>query len=129
GIRPEERQAGGLDRPGGHARARPPARWRHRDRLRAGTGNQGRGRSPFARARRRMVTGATTILLAEDHQVLREGVRLLPEPQPDLQVIGEVSDGPGAVAAAARLRPDVLVVDITLPRLSGLEDRKITRLN
>jgi len=77
-----------------------------------------------------MVTGATTILLAEDHQVVREGVRLLLESQADLQVIGEVSDGPGAVAAAARLRPDVLVVDITLPRLSGLDvTREVSRRN
>ena len=61
------------------------------------------------------------VLLADDHPVLREGlVRLLRE-QPDIEVIGEAGDGEAAVRLAHQLQPDVLVVDVSMPRVDGLE--------
>lgn len=61
------------------------------------------------------------VLLVDDHAVLRAGVRRLLEDESDLEVVGEAADGIEAVEAGARLRPDVAVVDLTLPRLDGVE--------
>jgi two-component system response regulator NreC len=55
------------------------------------------------------------ILLADDHAVLRSGLRMLIGSQRDLEVVGEASDGDEAVRKAAVLRPDVALVDITMP--------------
>jgi len=63
----------------------------------------------------------TRILLVDDHQILRDGVRALLEGEPDLEVVGEAEDGEAAVGAAVALSPDVVVMDVTLPRLSGVE--------
>ena len=63
----------------------------------------------------------TTILLADDHTVVRQGLRALLEGEPDLTVIGEAADGLDAVQRTERLRPDVLVVDLMMPGLGGLE--------
>jgi PAS domain S-box-containing protein len=61
------------------------------------------------------------VLLADDHPVMREGlVRLLRE-QPDIEVVGEAGDGEVAVRLARQLQPDVLVVDVSMPRVDGLE--------
>ncbi len=60
------------------------------------------------------------ILLADDHAVLRAGIRALLEAQPDLQVIGEAGDGQAAVQRARELQPDVVVMDIGMPGLDGL---------
>ena len=69
----------------------------------------------------------TTVILAEDHEVLRDGLRALIGTTDDLEVVAEASDGAEAVELAQRHRPDVLVMDIWLPRLSGIEaTRKIT---
>src|SRR5437879_9357762 len=54
------------------------------------------------------------ILLADDHQLMRSGLRLLIEQQPDLTVVGEAADGREAVALAKSLRPDVAVMDISM---------------
>ena len=62
-----------------------------------------------------------TVLLADDHPIVRQGLRHLLEVQPDLRVVGEASDGPEAVQLAERLKPDVLVVDMMMPGLNGLE--------
>lgn len=61
------------------------------------------------------------ILLADDHQLMRTGLRLVIEQQSDLSVVGEASDGRQAVALAKLLRPDVAVMDISMPSLSGIE--------
>jgi DNA-binding NarL/FixJ family response regulator len=62
-----------------------------------------------------------TVLLADDQAMIRRGLQLLLEDQPDISVIGEAADGAEAVSMARRLRPDVCVVDIRMPRLDGIE--------
>ncbi|NQX01626.1 response regulator transcription factor [bacterium] len=62
-----------------------------------------------------------TVMLAEDHQIVREGLRALLNLEADLKVIGEAENGRDAVALAARIRPDVIVMDIAMPLLNGLE--------
>lgn len=61
------------------------------------------------------------ILVVDDHAVVRRGVRALLEGQPGWEVCGEAATGTGAVAAAARLKPDIVVLDLSLPELNGLE--------
>jgi len=61
------------------------------------------------------------ILLADDHNVMRKGLRLLLESQPGFIVVGEASDGHQAVERAEATKPDVVVLDIAMPRLSGTE--------
>jgi DNA-binding NarL/FixJ family response regulator len=61
------------------------------------------------------------ILLADDHTVMRRGLRLLLEQQPDFQVVGEADDGRQAVDLAASLHPSVAVLDIGMPMLNGIE--------
>jgi DNA-binding NarL/FixJ family response regulator len=64
---------------------------------------------------------AITVLLVDDHRVVREGTRRLLEEVEDIKVVGEAEDGEGAVRLAAELRPDVIVMDIRLPGMSGLD--------
>jgi two-component system response regulator NreC len=61
------------------------------------------------------------ILLADDHTVMRRGLRLLLESQPDFNVVAEAADGREAIAQAEAVEPDVAVVDIAMPNLSGIE--------
>jgi two-component system, NarL family, response regulator NreC len=61
------------------------------------------------------------ILLADDHTVLRNGLRLLLERQPGFQVIAEASDGRETIELAGELNPDVILLDIAMPNLSGIE--------
>jgi DNA-binding NarL/FixJ family response regulator len=63
----------------------------------------------------------TTLLLADDHAVVRLGLRRLLEGEPGLDVVGEVGDGLELLLAVERLRPDVLLLDLMMPGLSGLE--------
>jgi DNA-binding NarL/FixJ family response regulator len=60
------------------------------------------------------------VLLADDHVVLREATAELIEHQPDMRVVGQAGTGEGTVALAQELRPDVIVMDIAMPRLGGL---------
>ena len=61
------------------------------------------------------------IILADDHAVMRRGLRLVLEEQKDFQVVGEASDGREAVALVEALKPDVAVLDITMPNMNGIE--------
>jgi two-component system, NarL family, response regulator NreC len=61
------------------------------------------------------------LLLADDHAILRAGLRMLLDAQPDMVVVGEAADGEEAVRRAHATRPDVAVVDLTMPGLSGVE--------
>ena len=61
------------------------------------------------------------VLLADDHALFRDGVRALLEHEADIQVVGEVEDGRAAVTRAVALRPDIVLMDITMPLLDGIE--------
>ena len=62
-----------------------------------------------------------TVLLAEDHTIVREGFRKMIELEADLEVVGEAGDGRQAVELAKKIRPAVVLMDIAMPRLNGLE--------
>jgi len=61
------------------------------------------------------------ILLADDHGIVRQGTRSLLEKEPDLEVIGEAEDGRSAVEMTDSLKPDIVVMDIAMPKLNGLD--------
>lgn len=63
----------------------------------------------------------TTIVLADDHRIVRQGLRVLLSAETDFQVIGEADDGREALELVKRLNPDVLVLDLMMPGLNGLE--------
>lgn len=63
----------------------------------------------------------TTIVLADDHHVVREGIRKLIETRPDFEVIGEAGDGEQAVRMIIERQPDIALMDINMPRVSGIE--------
>jgi DNA-binding NarL/FixJ family response regulator len=65
-----------------------------------------------------------TVLLAEDHMIVREGFRKMLELEKDLQVVGEAEDGRQAVTMVKKLRPAVVLMDIAMPRLNGLESTR-----
>lgn len=61
------------------------------------------------------------VLLADDHAILRKGVRMLIHTQPDMEVVGEARTGREAIAEARRLKPDIVVMDVSMPELNGIE--------
>jgi DNA-binding NarL/FixJ family response regulator len=63
-------------------------------------------------------------LLADDHALVRAGLRLLLESEDDITVVGEAADGEAAISSAGETRPDVVLMDISMPRLSGVEATK-----
>jgi DNA-binding NarL/FixJ family response regulator len=76
------------------------------------------------------VTGRIKVLLADDHATVRQGLKLLVDGQPDMEVIGEAGDGRTAVAQVQALHPAVAVVDISMPEMNGLATtRDIRRLS
>ena len=62
-----------------------------------------------------------TVLIADDHQLVREGIRALLDKQPDIQVVGEAADGLAAVDLVRELRPDFVIMDLAMPRQDGLQ--------
>ncbi|MFF2732180.1 response regulator [Streptomyces sp. NPDC058008] len=71
----------------------------------------------------------TRILLADDHALVRRGVRLILDGEPDLQVVAEAGDGAEAIEMAREERPDLAVLDIAMPRLTGLQAaRELSRV-
>ena len=68
-----------------------------------------------------------TVILADDHTVVRAGLKALLDAQPDFEVVGEASDGHEALAWAKELRPDVVVMDITMPGLNGARATQVIR--
>lgn len=69
------------------------------------------------------------ILLADDHALVRRGVRLILDGEPDLTVVAEAGDGAEAIAMARAERPDLAILDIAMPRLTGLQAaRELSRL-
>jgi len=67
------------------------------------------------------------IFIAEDHQTVREGIKLLVNAQPDMEVIGEAGDGETALKEVARLNPDIVLMDISMPTMNGLKATKRLR--
>lgn len=65
------------------------------------------------------------VVIADDHQLVRQGIRMLMERAPDIEVVGEARDGEEAIALAEQLNPDVLVMDITMPGMNGIEATEI----
>jgi DNA-binding NarL/FixJ family response regulator len=73
------------------------------------------------------MTAPIGVFLAEDHAIVRKGIRALLATEPDVEVIGEAADGREAVAEVIRLRPDVTLMDLVLPEIDGIEAiRRIT---
>ncbi len=67
------------------------------------------------------------VLLADDQALFREGIRTLLSVQPDIEVVGEASDGEEAIQLAAKLRPAVVLMDLQMPRLDGVEATRLLR--
>jgi len=61
------------------------------------------------------------ILLADDHAVVRQGFKMILDAQPDMEIVGEAANGRQAVDLAEQLRPDVVVMDVSMPELNGIE--------
>ncbi len=67
------------------------------------------------------------VLVADDHTIVREGVRILLEAQPDIEVVGEASDGQEVIARLRDQQPDIILIDIAMPNLNGLEATRIVK--
>src|ERR1700758_5294089 len=61
------------------------------------------------------------LMIADDHKIVRDGVRALVAGVPEWELVGETDNGRDAVALAEKLRPDVVVIDLTMPELNGLD--------
>jgi DNA-binding NarL/FixJ family response regulator len=71
----------------------------------------------------------TRILVADDHAIVRQGLRLILDAQPDMEVIGEAGDGAEAVRLARELEPHLTVLDVSMPRMTGIQAaHQLTRL-
>ena len=88
-----------------------------------GNAHLGADRQAAVSGARRTVhgTAATRVLLVDDQALIRRGLRLVLESEGDLEVVGEAEDGEAAIEAAAALRPDVVLMDVRMPRMDGIE--------
>ncbi len=68
---------------------------------------------------------ATTVLLVDDQELMRMAFRMVMETQPDLSIVGEATNGREAVAAARRIRPDVVLMDVRMPDMDGVEATRL----
>jgi DNA-binding NarL/FixJ family response regulator/signal transduction histidine kinase len=104
-------------------RRRARARWDARARRRLRRGARGRpcARRRLARARTARERGVIAVLLADDQPLLRMGFRMILEAQPDMRVAGEAADGEEAVERTAALAPDVVLMDVRMPGIDGIE--------
>jgi NarL family two-component system response regulator LiaR len=68
-----------------------------------------------------MMTDKTTVIIADDHVLVRQGTRSLLETEPDIEVVGEASDGEEAIQLVEKLHPDVALIDIAMPKVNGIE--------
>ncbi|MFJ1797588.1 MULTISPECIES: response regulator [unclassified Streptomyces] len=85
--------------------------------------------SPSIATPTRGATAPTRILLADDHALVRRGVRLILDGEPDLTVVAEAGDGAEAIEMARAERPDLVILDIAMPRLTGLQAaRELSRV-
>ena len=73
------------------------------------------------------MTGKVRVLIADDHPIVRDGLRMLLEAQSDMEVVAEAVNGEEAVARTAELQPDVVLMDVTMPVLNGIEATKIIK--
>lgn len=71
--------------------------------------------------------GKISIVIADDHPLVREGIRKILELEPGIQVVAEAGNGQEAIAMARRHRPDVILIDINMPGLNGIEATKVIR--
>jgi len=63
----------------------------------------------------------TQVFLADDHQLVRDGLKLLLEADPEMKVVGEAADGREAVRQVKRIRPDVVILDVAMPEMNGID--------
>src|SRR5262249_26293214 len=105
----------------GDARAHGAARRHVRHRIESGSWNDG-GRAYSAAAWRGLgPVSKLRILLAEDHKVMREGLRMVLAREPNMEVVGEANNGAEAITLTEQLRPDIVVMDVSMPEINGLK--------
>ncbi|MFC1868265.1 response regulator [Thermodesulfobacteriota bacterium] len=68
-----------------------------------------------------METKKYRVIIAEDHAIVRDGLKALLVTEPDLEIVGEIEDGIKAVRSVAKLQPDLILMDLSMPRMNGLE--------
>jgi two-component system, NarL family, nitrate/nitrite response regulator NarL len=68
-----------------------------------------------------MKSGKVRILLADDHTIFRDGLRKLLEAEPDFEIVGEAGDGADAISMVQQIKPEILLLDLAMPRVPGLE--------
>ena len=69
------------------------------------------------------------LLLVDDHPIVRTGLRMLFQSEPGMQVIGEADGGAAAIAAVQKLRPDVVIMDVAMPGMNGIEATRQIKAN
>ena len=73
------------------------------------------------RRKGRVMDGSVRIVLAEDHTILREGLRALLSADPKFEIVGEAADGRMAVRSVEKLSPDLVIMDLSMPRMTGMD--------